>query len=138
MTANRRLAILERDVGNLLIDMGYDAVIVSDCFPPSKFIPYNLIARTTKGSGDSNPEIWVKIKVGLHRFTTPEQAASFCRDEIRVTQKFYQRVAGVKNPPRYEIWISVPESGFQRFEVTIDGFRELPAPAVPQPAGGPA
>ena len=138
MSSGCRLAILERDAGNLLIDMGYEADIVSDCFPDSRFIPYNLIARARGRNTDANPEVWVKIKVGLHRFTTPEQAASFCRDEIRVTQKFYQRVAGVKNPPRYEIWISVPESGFQRFEVTIDGFRELPAPAVPQPTGGPA
>ena len=138
MSSGCRLAILERDAGNLLIDMGYESDIVSDCFPASRFIPYNLIARARGRNTDANPEVWVKIKVGLHRFTSPEQAAGFCRDEIRVTQKFYQKVASVKNPPRYEIWISVPGSGFQRYEVTRDGFFELPAPHIMVSGGIPA
>jgi hypothetical protein len=126
MTAMHRMVILEREAGAILRELGYEPAVVSDRFPRSKFVPYNLIA--TKTGTDGTVEcIWVKLKASPHPIRSPEEAAPFCGNE----RKFYERkFRGIppNNLIRYEVWFSVPSDKFETFEITRDGIRQAVHP----------
>ena len=124
MTAVRRLQILEQQAGKILLNLGYEPVIISDCIWRSRYVPYNLTARKELDDG-TNDFVMVKLKISLHPFISPDEAAFFCRDETGWLKKFTDKVP-VKEPhPRFEVWISIPTNKFQIFEITRDGIREI-------------
>lgn len=138
MTAMHRMGVLEREAGHILMELGYEPVIVSDRFPRPQFVPYNLIAMK-KGSDGAADYLWVKLKVSLHPIRSPEEAAPFCRNETKFIEKLFRDTPDGK-APRYEVWFSVPSDKFECFEITRDGIKEAPHAdrKTRQPDGGPA
>jgi hypothetical protein len=135
MTANRRIPLLERDAVSLLTRMGYDATVFSTYFQRgSHFIPYNLIAYQKNTEGKEE-HLWVKVKIAMHRLGSVQTATIFCHDEIQIMHRFFDS-APVALPLRYEVWVSLPTHEFQRFEITREGFCELPAPVPALSPGG--
>ena len=122
MTASRRMVVLEREAGHILIELGYEPKIISDMFSRSQFVPYNLIAEK-KGSDGSVEGVWVKLKVSLHPIRSPEEAAPFCGNEVKFFEKTFKGVPS-DNRIRYEVWFSVPSDKFECFEITHDGIRQ--------------
>ena len=113
MTAMHRMGVLEREAGHILQELGYEPAIVSDRFPRSQFVPYNLIAMK-KGSDGTEEGLWVKLKISLHPIRSPEEAAPFCRNEMKFYNKRFQGVPS-DNRWRYEVWFSVPSDKFETF-----------------------
>ena len=138
MTAMHRMVILEREAGAILRELGYKPAVVSDQFPRSQFIPYNLIA--TKTCPDGTEEcIWVKLKASVRPIRSPEEAAPFCGNERKFYEKKFRGIPS-NNLARYEVWFSVPSDKFETFEITHDGIRQATHPdRKPLDAdGGPA
>jgi hypothetical protein len=124
MTAIRRMRVLEQQAGKILLDMGYEPVIVSNFVRSSRYIAFNLTAR--KRPGDGTPDtVMVKLKISLHPIASLTGAAVFCRDEILSVRKFFDKVTPDEEPSRFEVWVSVPRDGFQRFEITREGILEI-------------
>jgi len=115
------MVILEREAGGILRELGYDPAAVSDQFPHSQFIPYNLIA-TKKNSDGTEECIWVKLKASVRPVRTPEEAAPFCGNERKFYEKKFRGIPS-SNLLRYEVWFSVPSDKFETFEITHDGIR---------------
>jgi hypothetical protein len=124
MTAMHRMGVLEREAGNILLELGYEPVILSDRVPRSQFLPFNLIAMKT-GSDGTAEGLWVKLKVSVHPIRSPDEAAPFCRNEVKFFEKTFKGIPS-DNKIRYEVWFSVPSDKFECFEITREGLREAP------------
>jgi hypothetical protein len=122
MTAMHRMVILEREAGAILRELGYVPGIVSDQFPRSRFVAYNLVA-TKKNSDGTEECVWVKLRVSLHPVRTPEEATPFCGNERNFYEKKFKGIPS-SNLMRYEVWFSVPSNKFECFEITHDGIRQ--------------
>ncbi|OPY37371.1 MAG: hypothetical protein A4E35_01286 [Methanoregula sp. PtaU1.Bin051] len=126
MTAMHRMVILEREAGAILRELGYEPAAMSDCFPHSNFIPYNLIA-TKKGTDGTEECLWVKLKASPHPIRSPEEAAPFCGNERKFYEKKFRGIPS-NSMIRYEVWFSVPSDKFETFEITHDGIRQAQHP----------
>jgi len=126
MTAVHRMNALKQQAGTILLNKGYEPLIVSDA-RSSRYSAYDLMAARELGEGIFDA-VMVKLKISLHPIASAAEAAVFCRDEIRSTKKFFVHVQGEANPSRFEVWISVPSNRFQTFEITRDGIREILSP----------
>lgn len=127
MTAIRRMESLEQQAGTILLNMGYDPMIVTDLVRNYRYIPYNLTARKELDDGTID-NVMVKLKVSLHPIQSLEEAAFFCREEMgRMKKSFAQAPAGMK-VSRFEVWVSIPTGRFQQFEIRRDGIREILSP----------
>jgi len=128
MTAPRRIEALEQEAGDLLKKLGYEPVIVSSFVRTCRYVAFHLTAhkKLDDGSVDS---MMVKLKVSLHPLETLTEAAEFCREEIASMEKFFTQSSQEKIDGRFEVWISLPLNGFQHFEITRDGIREIRSPA---------
>jgi hypothetical protein len=127
MTAVRRIQTLEQQAGNILLDLGYDPVIVSDLVRNSRYIPYNLTARKELEDGTID-NVMVKLKISLHPLASVKEAEEFCRDEMGCMRKFFAQFPPDLRPSRFEVWISIPSNQFQQFEITREGIREILSP----------
>ncbi len=124
MTAVHRMSTLEQQAGNILLDLGYEPVIVSDLVRNSRYIPYHLTARKVLDDGTID-NVMVKLKIALHPLASLIEAEEFCRDEMRRMKKFFAQLPPGLRPSRFEVWISIPSNRFQQFEITRDGIREI-------------
>jgi len=124
MTAIRRMRVLEQQAGKILIDMGYEPVIVSNFVRSSRYIAFNLTAQKKLDDGTLDT-VMVKLKISLHLIASLTEAAGFCRDEILSAKKFFDKVTKNEEPSRFEVWVSIPRDGFQRFEITREGILEI-------------
>ena len=130
MTAIRRMQALERRAGKILLNQGYEPVIVSNFVRSSRYIAFNLTARKVLDNGTIDT-ILVKLKISLHPVESLAEAAVFCQDEIGRVKKFFDHVPPDEPPSRFEVWLSIPLNGFQQFEITRDGIREIPSSGNP-------
>jgi len=128
MSAARRREALEQEAGDLLKDLGYEPVIVSSFVRTSRYIAFHLTARKWLDDG-SVDSLMVKLKVSLHPIETLTEAAEFCREEIAGMKKFFAQIPPDEKYVRFEVWISIPLNGFQQFEITREGIREIRSPA---------
>jgi len=124
MTAVHRIQTLEQLAGNILLDLGYKPVIVSDLVRNFRYIPYNLTARKVLDDGTID-NVMVKLKIALHPLASLAEAEEFCRDEMGQMKKFFAQLPPGLRPSRFEVWISIPSNQFQQFEITRDGIREI-------------
>ena len=127
MTAVHRISTLEQQAGNILLDLGYEPVIVSDLVRNSRYIPYHLTARKELDDGTID-NVMVKLKIALHPLVSLMEAEEFCRDEMGRMKKFFAQLPPGLKPSRFEVWVSIPSDRFQQFEITRDGIREILAP----------
>ena len=127
MTAVHRIQTLEQLAGNILLDLGYEPVIVSDLVRNSRYIPYNLTARKVLDDGTID-NVMVKLKIALHPLASLVEAEEFCRDEMGRMKKFFAQLPPGLRPSRFEVWISIPSNQFQQFEITREGIREILSP----------
>ena len=127
MTAIRRMESLEQQAGTILLNMGYDPMIVTDLVRNSRYIPYNLTARRELDDGTID-NVMVKLKVSLHPIRSPEEAAFFCREEMGRMKKFFAQAPAGMKVSRFEVWVSIPSDRFQQFEIRRDGIREILSP----------
>jgi hypothetical protein len=127
MTAVHRMSVLEQQAGNILLDLGYEPVIVSDLVRNSRYVPYHLTARKEMDDG-SIDNVMVKLKIALHPLASLIEAEEFCRDEMGRMKKFFAQFPPGLRPSRFEVWISIPSDRFQQFEITKDGIREILSP----------
>ena len=135
MTAVRRMQVLEQRAGKILLNAGYEPVIVSGFVRSSRYIAFNLTARK-KLDGGTIDTVMVKLKISLHPITSLVEAAIFCRDEIASVKKFFNQVPPDVKPSRFEVWVSIPLDGFQQFEITREGIREIRLPGENAPEVG--
>ena len=135
MTAVRRMQVLEQRAGKILLDLSYEPMIVSNFVRSSRYIAFNLTASKKLDDGTIDT-VLVKLKISLHPIASLAEAAVFCRDEIRNVKKFFDQVSPDEKPSRFEVWISVPRDGFQQFEITRDGIREIRSPMMDVPCTG--
>ncbi|WP_321504569.1 hypothetical protein [uncultured Methanoregula sp.] len=126
MTAVRRMQVLEQRAGKMLVDRGYTSVIVSHFVRSSRYIAFNLTARREQEDGTVNT-VMVKLKISLHRVASLAEAAVFCQDEIGSVKKFLDRLSPDGQSLRFEVWLAIPLNGFQQFEITRNGIREVAA-----------
>ncbi|MDP2797981.1 MAG: hypothetical protein Q8N94_10805 [Methanoregula sp.] len=126
MTAVHRKHVLEQQAGNILLNNGYEPLIVSDT-RSSRYIAFNLMASKELDDGTVDV-VMVKLKISLHPITSLAEAAVFCRDEIRCAKKFFDQMAAEANPSRFEVWFSIPLNKFQTFEITRNGIVEILSP----------
>ena len=133
MTAVHRMLTLENQAGNILLNRGYEPVIVSDLVRNSRYVPYNLTARKVLDDGTID-NVMVKLKIALHPLASLLDAEDFCRDEMGRMKKFFAKLPPGFRPARFEVWISIPSNQFQQFEITPAGIREALSPGD---AGGP-
>ncbi|MFA5413919.1 MAG: hypothetical protein WC295_00380 [Methanoregula sp.] len=124
MTAVHRIQTLEQLAGNILLDLGYEPVIVSDLVRNSRYIPYNLTARKVLDDGTID-NVMVKLKISLHPLASVKEAEEFCRDEMGRMKNFFAQLPSGLRPSRFEVWISIPSNQFQQFEITREGIREI-------------
>lgn len=127
MTAIRRMEWLEQQAGNILLNMGYDPMIVTDLVRNSRYIPYNLTARKELNDGTID-NVMVKLKVSLHPIWSLEEAAFFCREEMGRMKKFFAQAPAGMKVSRFEVWVSIPSDRFQQFEIRRDGIFEILSP----------
>jgi hypothetical protein len=126
MTAVHRMHVLEQQAGNILLNNGYEPLIVSDT-RSFRYIAYNLIAGRELDDGTFDV-VMVKLKISLHPITSLAKAAVLCHDEIRCAKKFFDQVSAEANPSRFEVWFSIPSNKFQTFEITRNGIKEILSP----------
>ena len=126
MTAVHRMHVLEQQAGNILLNNGYEPLIVSDT-RSFRYIAYNLMAGRELDDGTFDV-VMVKLKISLHPITSLAKAAVLCNDEIRCAKKFFERVAAEANSSRFEVWFSIPSNKFQTFEITRNGIKEILSP----------
>jgi hypothetical protein len=110
-------------------------VIVSGFVRSSRYIAFNLTARKKLDDGTIDT-VMVKLKISLHPITSLAEAAIFCRDEIASVKKFFNQVPPDVKPSRFEVWVSIPLDGFQQFEITREGIREIRLPGENAPEVG--
>lgn len=127
MTAIHRMQVLEQRAGKILLNRGYRPVIVSHFVRSSRYIAFNLTARRKREDGTIDT-VMVKLKISLHPIASLTEAEVFCRDEVGSVKKFFNRVPAEEHPSRFEVWFSIPREGFQQFEITRDGIREILSP----------
>ena len=127
MTAFHRMQTLEQQAGNILLNMGYDPMIVTDLVRNSRHIPYNLTARKEMDDGTID-NVMVKLKVSLHPIQSLEEAAVFCQDEMGRMKRFFAQAPPGMKVSRFEVWVSIPKDRFQQFEIRRDGIREVLSP----------
>ena len=75
----------------MLLNAGYEPVIVSGFVRSSRYIAFNLTARKKLDNGTIDT-VMVKMKISLHPITSLAEAAIFCRDEIASVKKFFNQV----------------------------------------------
>lgn len=126
MTAVHRIQVLEREAGNILKTLGYGMVIVNDC-RCFRYVTFNLTACKEREDGTIEV-VMVKLKISLHTINSLEEAAIFCRDEIRCMTKLFDHMPPEVKHPRFEVWISIPSKTFQSFEFTRNGLQEILSP----------
>jgi len=124
MSAVHRFHVLEQQVGNILLSLGYEPMIVSDIVRTSRYIPYNLTARKELDDGTID-NVMVKLKISLRPLVSLSDAEEFCRDEMGRMKKFFLQLPSGLLASRFEVWISIPSRQFQQFEITRDGIREI-------------
>jgi hypothetical protein len=124
MSAVHRFHVLEQQAGNILLQLGYEPMIVSDLVRTSRYIPYNLTARKELDDGTID-NVMVKLKISLRPLVSLSDAEEFCRDEIGRMKKFFLQLPSGLRASRFEVWISIPSRQFQQFEITRDGIREI-------------
>jgi len=127
MTAVRRMQVLEQQAGKLLVKLGYEPVIVSSFVRSCRYIAFHLTARKKLADGTVD-SVMVKLKISLHPIESLAEAAAFCRDEIVSVKKFFAQIPPDEKRTRFEVWVSIPLSGFQQFEITREGIREIRSP----------
>jgi hypothetical protein len=115
---------LEQQAGTILLNFGYEPFIMSNCVQRSRYIPCNLTARKELDDGTIDI-VMVKLKISLHPITSLDEAAIFCRDEIKCVKKFFDQAPAEIQSSRFEVWVSIPSNKFQIFEITRDGIREI-------------
>ncbi|WP_321506342.1 hypothetical protein [uncultured Methanoregula sp.] len=130
MTAFLRMQNLEQQAGKMLRSRGYTPVIVSHFVRSSRYIAFNLTARRTQNDG-SGETVMVKLKISLCRIESHDDATVFCQDEIAIVKRFFDRVPPDGELLRFEVWLAIPLAGFQQFEITRDGIREIPVSEEP-------
>lgn len=138
MTAVHRLQTLQQQAGTILINRGYEPVIVTNLIRHSRYIPYNLTACREYDDGTVDA-VTVKLKISLHPIRSLDEAAVFCRDEIRCMKKVFENAPEGIKISRLEVWISIPSDQFQEFEITKDGIVEILSPEeIAEQTGGAA
>ena len=100
---------------------------MSDFVRNSRYIAFHLTANKKLDDGTID-SVMVKLKISLHPIESLEEAAVFCRDEIASVKKFFERLPPDEKPSRFEVWFSIPLNGFQQFEITRQGIREIRSP----------
>ncbi|MDO9035025.1 MAG: hypothetical protein Q7U51_07470 [Methanoregula sp.] len=126
MTAVHRMHVLEQMAANILLNNGYEPLIVSNT-RSSRYSAFNLMAGKEQDDGTVDV-VMVKLKISLHPFISMAEAAVFCRDEIRCAKKFFDKVPAETDPSRFEVWFSIPSHKFQTFEITRNGIQEILLP----------
>ena len=124
MSAVHRFHVLEQQAGNILLQLGYEPMIVSDLVRTSRYIPYNLTARKELDDGTID-NVMVKLKISLRPLVSLSDAEEFCRDDMGRMKKFFLQLPSGLLASRFEVWISIPSRQFQQFEITRDGIREI-------------
>lgn len=116
---------LEKQAAKVLLDLGYEIVIVSTYVRSCRYIAFNLAARRKRTYGFSDT-LMIKIRVSLHPIRTLAEAAVFCRDEIAYAKQYFTRKTPGEKPSGFEVWVAVSvSSGFQQFRITSDGIYEI-------------
>ena len=127
MSAVRRMQVLEQQAGKILISLGYEPVIVSNFVRSCRYIAFHLTANKKLDDGTID-SVMVKLKISLHPIESLEEAAVFCHDEIVSVKKFFEQLPPDEKPSRFEVWLSIPLNGFQQFDITRQGIREIRSP----------
>jgi len=116
---------LEKQAAKVLVDLGYETVIVSTFVRNCRYIAFNLAAsrRCSNGTLES---LMVKIRISLHPIRSLAEAAVFCRDEIAYAKRYFTRKTPGERPSGFEVWVAVPVSSrFQQFRIASDGIYEI-------------
>lgn len=116
---------LEKQAAKVLVDHGYETVIVSTFVRSCRYIAFNL-AASRRCSNGTLEYLMVKIRISLHPIRTLAEAAIFCRDEIAYAKQYFTRKTPGEKPSGFEVWVAVSvSSGFQQFRITSDGIYEI-------------
>ena len=125
MKVVRRMRALETQAAKILVERGYEPVIVSTFVRSCRYIAFNLAACRRGGNGIPDSLV-VKIRISLHPIGTLSEAAEFCHDEIKNARRFFTKKVSEEKHSRFEVWIAVPKkSGFQQFGITPRGMYEI-------------
>jgi len=117
MTVTRQMTVLCRDAKVLLEAAGYDVVIVPERSLQQRFLAH-LIAL--QGNADVR-YIWIKI--AIQPYVSFADVEMHCVNAIRAIRKRLARSPQARF--HGEIWVATADGRFQRYEISLDTFREI-------------